>query len=74
MEDARLDDAFAGLAKFRPRIPTKLLNEMVYTVNKLDAERERRMGAAKPELKPQMKKQAAQKQHLPERKPPGMKM
>ena len=55
MEDARLDDAFAGLAKFRPKIPEKLLNEMVYTVNKLDAEREKRMSAVKPELKPQIK-------------------
>lgn len=73
MEDGRIDAALNELSKYRPRAPAKLVNDMVFTVNKLDTEREKRISAAK--KKPEMKKQAAPKQkNLGEKKlkPPGM--
>ena len=69
MDDERLDQIFADLAEFKPRAPSKLVNDMVYTVNKLGEEKLRRFGA--PAVQPKMQKKAAPRQKILGQKPPG---
>ena len=69
MSDARLDSAIMGLARYKPRAPAELINDMVFTVNKLGTEKIKRFGA--PEAKPVMEKKAAPRQRVLGQKPPG---